>query len=103
MADHHSSGQTMKALVFTASTDTLSLQTEYPKPSIIQSKISSDKNGCGDAPQAVVQVCRVAICNTDLEITKGYVLNYDHVLGHEFVGRVVESDDSAWIGKRVSL
>jgi threonine dehydrogenase-like Zn-dependent dehydrogenase len=36
-----------------------------------------------------------------LEITKGYVLNYDNVLGHEFVGLVVESDDSTLIGQRV--
>ncbi len=41
--------------------------------------------------ESLVRVLRAGICNTDLEILKGYH-NYRGVLGHEFVG-VVESGD----------
>ncbi|HKQ09331.1 MAG TPA: alcohol dehydrogenase catalytic domain-containing protein [Blastocatellia bacterium] len=50
--------------------------------------------------EALVQVLRAGICNTDLEIVKGYA-GYHGTLGHEFVGRVVESPDKAQIGRRV--
>ena len=40
----------------------------------------------------LVKVLRAGICNTDLELIKGYY-PYTGVLGHEFVGRV--EDDSA--------
>ena len=40
--------------------------------------------------EALVQVLRAGICNTDLEIVKGYA-GFRGTLGHEFVGRVVES------------
>jgi NADPH:quinone reductase-like Zn-dependent oxidoreductase len=36
---------------------------------------------------ALIQVLRAGICNTDLEILKGYV-GFTGVLGHEFVGTV---------------
>ena len=38
---------------------------------------------------------------TDLELVKGYY-PYTGILGHEFVGEVVEADDAAWIGDRVA-
>ena len=50
--------------------------------------------------EALIQVLRAGICSTDLEITKGYG-GFHGVLGHEFVGRVVESPDPALIGQRV--
>ena len=50
--------------------------------------------------EALVQVICAGICNTDLEIVKGYA-NFHGTLGHEFVGRVVESSDASLIGKRV--
>jgi alcohol dehydrogenase len=50
--------------------------------------------------EALVQVLMAGICNTDLEITKGYA-GFHGVLGHEFVGRVIESPDGALIGRRV--
>src|SRR5687767_5777273 len=50
--------------------------------------------------EALVQVICAGICNTDLEIVKGYA-GFHGILGHEFVGRVVESDDSALTDKRV--
>jgi threonine dehydrogenase-like Zn-dependent dehydrogenase len=50
--------------------------------------------------EALVQVVCAGICNTDLEIVRGYA-NFHGTLGHEFVGRVVESSDDSLIGKRV--
>jgi threonine dehydrogenase-like Zn-dependent dehydrogenase len=50
--------------------------------------------------EALVQVVAAGICNTDLEIVKGYAA-FRGTLGHEFVGRVVESPDPAEVGKRV--
>jgi len=50
--------------------------------------------------EALVQVLRAGICNTDLEIVKGYAGFYG-TLGHEFVGRVVESPDQNLLGRRV--
>jgi len=51
--------------------------------------------------EALIEVICAGICNTDLEIVKGYG-GFRGTLGHEFVGRVVESIDKAWIGKRVA-
>ena len=40
------------------------------------------------------------ICNTDLEIVRGY-MGFRGVLGHEALGDIVECDEASWIGKRV--
>lgn len=58
----------MNALVFDGQ---LSLKRDYPAPQV---------DG-----ESLVRVLRAGICNTDLEITKGY-MGYRGVLGHEFVG-----------------
>lgn len=56
--------------------------------------------------EALIQVRRAGVCNTDLEILQGY-MGFTGVLGHEFVGRVVEvnaSDEATrnqWMGARV--
>lgn len=52
--------------------------------------------------EALVRVTLAGICNTDYEITKGY-MGYVGILGHEAVGVVedVNSDDKSLIGKRV--
>ena len=52
--------------------------------------------------EALVKVTLAGICNTDYEITKGY-MGYKGILGHEFVGIVedVNSSDKSLIGKRV--
>ena len=52
---------------------------------------------CGEA---LVRIRLSGICGTDLEMVRGYY-PYTGVLGHEFVGEVVESPDPAWIGARV--
>ena len=73
----------MKGLVFDES---LKLVNDLEEP--------SPKKG-----EVLIKTSVVGICNTDYEITKGY-MGYKGVLGHEFVGTVVEGD-SNWVGKRV--
>jgi threonine dehydrogenase-like Zn-dependent dehydrogenase len=51
------------------------------------------------ANEAIVRVLLSGICNTDLEIARGYA-GFNGTIGHEFVG-VVESGDKKLIGKRV--
>ena len=76
----------MKALVFDKE---LKLVDNYEKP--------VPKQG-----EALVRVTLAGICNTDYEITKGY-MGYVGILGHEAVGVVedVNSDDKSLVGKRV--
>ncbi len=76
----------MKAVVFS---DSLKLVNDYEKPVA--------KTG-----EALVKVLMAGICNTDFEITKGY-MGYNGILGHEFVGVVeeVNSEDKTLLGKRV--
>jgi len=64
----------MRALVYR---DTeLTLEHDYPHPAPV-------------AGEALIRVVQVGICNTDLEITRGY-MGFQGVLGHEFVGVVEE-------------
>jgi len=49
--------------------------------------------------EARVRVRLAGICDTDLQLARGY-MGYRGVLGHEFVGEVIESD-AAKIGTRV--
>lgn len=64
----------MRALVYNETG--LVLDTDYPMPKSV--------NG-----EALIRVSLVGICNTDLEIARGY-MGFRGVLGHEFVG-VVEA------------
>ena len=50
--------------------------------------------------EALVRVLVSGICGTDIELARGYY-PFTGVIGHEFVGEVVESPDPAWIGARV--
>ena len=50
--------------------------------------------------EALIRVSRVGICNTDIEIIRGYA-GFRGILGHEFVGVVESAPDAALIGKRV--
>jgi threonine dehydrogenase-like Zn-dependent dehydrogenase len=50
--------------------------------------------------EALIKIRKSGICSTDLEMVKGYY-PYTGVLGHEFVGEVVEAQDASWIGQRV--
>jgi alcohol dehydrogenase len=80
----------MRALVYDT---TLKLVTDYTPPN-------------PSPNEALIRVLLAGICNTDLEITRGYMGSpsspgYRHVLGHEFVGRVESASDAGWIGQRV--
>src|SRR6266852_6322928 len=82
----------MRALVFR--NHRLALEPNYPQPELVPG-------------EALVRVRQVGICNTDVEITRGY-LDFAGVIGHEFVG-VVErvareqgaSTPKSLVGKRV--
>ena len=50
--------------------------------------------------EALIQVTLAGICGTDLEILQGYS-GFRGILGHEFVGRVVECAEKKWVGQRV--
>ena len=50
--------------------------------------------------EALVRVLLSGICNTDLEIARGYA-GFKGTIGHEFVGVVEESADRALVGQRV--
>lgn len=52
------------------------------------------------ANEALIKIRRAGICSTDLELVKGYY-PYTGVIGHEFVGEVIEADDASWVGRRV--
>jgi threonine dehydrogenase-like Zn-dependent dehydrogenase len=53
-----------------------------------------------ESNETLVKVNLAGICGTDLEILNGY-MKYRGILGHEFVGTVVKSNNSNLIGKRV--
>ena len=52
------------------------------------------------AREARVRVRMAGVCATDLEIARGY-MGFEGVLGHEFVGDVVDAPDAALLGTRV--
>ena len=76
----------MKAVVFDKE---LKLVSDYAKP--------VPKKG-----EALIRITLAGICNTDFEITKGY-MGYVGILGHEAVGIVEEINDEnkSLLGKRV--
>lgn len=49
---------------------------------------------------ALIRLLYGGICNTDLELQRGYY-GFSGIPGHEFVGEVVSADDKSWIGERV--
>jgi threonine dehydrogenase-like Zn-dependent dehydrogenase len=55
-------------------------------------------NFTGD--EALIRLLKAGICNTDVEITRGY-FGFRGVLGHEFVGVVEASSNRSFLGKRV--
>jgi threonine dehydrogenase-like Zn-dependent dehydrogenase len=50
--------------------------------------------------EARLRTLLAGICTTDLEILRGYA-GFQGILGHEFVARVEEAEDSALVGQRV--
>src|SRR5579863_3199146 len=49
---------------------------------------------------ALIRLLYGGICNTDLELQRGYY-GFTGTPGHEFVGEVVEADDRSLTGRRV--
>jgi threonine dehydrogenase-like Zn-dependent dehydrogenase len=49
---------------------------------------------------ALIRLLCAGICNTDLELQRGYY-GFSGTPGHEFVGEVVEADDRSLVGRRV--
>lgn len=50
--------------------------------------------------EALLRLRVAGVCNTDLELLKGY-MRFKGVPGHEFVAEVVQCSDASWVGKRV--
>jgi alcohol dehydrogenase len=51
--------------------------------------------------EALIAIGAAGVCRTDIEVTQGY-MEFKGVLGHEFVGRVLECEEKpALVGKRV--
>ena len=50
---------------------------------------------------AAIRLLYGGVCNTDLELQRGYY-GFRGTPGHEFVGEVVEADDRALVGRRVA-
>lgn len=53
-----------------------------------------------NAGEALVRVLLSGICNTDLEIARGYA-GFNGTIGHEFVGVVEQTADQTLVGRRV--
>ncbi|MFA6988956.1 MAG: alcohol dehydrogenase catalytic domain-containing protein [Candidatus Gastranaerophilaceae bacterium] len=75
------------------------------KALVFDNELKIDYNYLKPIPQkgeALIKISMAGLCNTDLEITKGY-MGFKGIPGHEFVGIVEEinSDDKSLIGKRV--
>ena len=50
--------------------------------------------------EALIRIILSGICNTDIEITRGY-MGFKGILGHEFVGLVEKCEEREWIGKKL--
>ncbi len=64
-----------------------------------QAKVEERPEPRCESGWAIVRVALAGICNTDLEIARGY-MGFRGVLGHEFVARVTQGPDE-WLGRRV--
>jgi threonine dehydrogenase-like Zn-dependent dehydrogenase len=73
----------MRALLFDGEARVVDVPMPWPKPG-----------------EALVRVLSAGICNTDLELLKGY-MNFKGILGHEFVGIAEECSNEHLRGKRV--
>jgi threonine dehydrogenase-like Zn-dependent dehydrogenase len=63
-------------------------------------EVDAPRAGGDTANEAVVRVSLAGICNTDLEIVRGYA-GFAGTLGHEFVGVVESAPDASLKGRRV--
>lgn len=78
----------MRALLLTD--DGPQLETDYPTPT-------------PGPEEALIRVRLAGVCATDLQLLAGYKQGYQGVLGHEFVGEVVDAPGhEQWVGQRVA-
>lgn len=68
----------------------------YDEALRLESSAADPAPGCNEA---LIRVQRAGICNTDLELLRG-LYNFSGILGHEFVGTVVQGP-AEWLGRRV--
>src|SRR6186713_1479188 len=67
----------------------------------VEKKLSvKDINKPDNPDETLVRVLLSGICNTDLEIARGYA-GFKGTIGHEFVGVVEDAADSTLIGQRI--
>lgn len=50
--------------------------------------------------EVLIRVLMAGICNTDIEITRGYIPGFKGVPGHEFIGIAEDTDNAALAGRR---
>jgi threonine dehydrogenase-like Zn-dependent dehydrogenase len=63
--------------------------------------LTQDEPAPTPAPgEALIRVRLAGICHTDLELTQGY-LGFQGILGHEFIGEIVQGNDQWRPGQRV--
>jgi threonine dehydrogenase-like Zn-dependent dehydrogenase len=74
----------MRALIFDKE---LKYRTDYPDPE-------------PETDEALIRITYAGICNTDMEIIRGY-MGFEGILGHEFVGIVEKCSENSMIGQRV--
>jgi threonine dehydrogenase-like Zn-dependent dehydrogenase len=69
----------------------------YKDGKLALTEVATPDNG----GEALIRVTRSGICNTDLEIVRGYA-GFEGTIGHEFVGVVERAEDAPdLVGKRV--
>jgi threonine dehydrogenase-like Zn-dependent dehydrogenase len=61
---------------------------------------SDNPDPLASAGESIVRVSVAGICGTDLELMRGY-MGYRGIPGHEFVGKVAETNDPKLRGQRV--
>lgn len=60
---------------------------------------------CSQPGEVIIKVLKAGICNTDLEIIKGYIPGFNGIPGHEFIGCIEQVSSDKYenlLGKRVT-
>jgi threonine dehydrogenase-like Zn-dependent dehydrogenase len=68
----------------------------YERDQLAVAEVAKPQHG----EEALVRVTLSGICNTDVEIVRGYA-GFEGTLGHEFVGVVERAPDGSLVGRRV--
>ncbi|HUQ30590.1 MAG TPA: alcohol dehydrogenase catalytic domain-containing protein [Pyrinomonadaceae bacterium] len=78
------------------------LALRYEGGRLAVAEVAKPQGSAGEeaAREAIVRVTLSGICNTDVEIARGYA-GFEGTLGHEFVGVVESAPDPELIGRRI--